>query len=413
MKYCVKCVMPDTRPGIRFNDQGVCYPCINADRRKTIDWKRRQKELRKLCDRYRKSDGSHDCIVTVSGGKDSWFQVYVMKEIMGMNPLLLNVWNLSWTVTGMMNFDNLSEVFSTECISLHMNRKVSKAFMRKAFFKLGSPTWYWDKAVYVYPIKMAMALKIPLVVYGENIAYEYGGPGAKETYSALDQMSNDVVKPVDNEEWLDDEITISAMNYVTMPPYKVIEEFVEPIYLSYFFPWDGFKNMNFASSLGFKTLGDTNEWIRQGFIEDYDQIDSPGYLVHPWLKYPKFGHARATDVSSNLIRNGYITRSMGIELVKKHDHRLDSKVVEDFLSFTGIPPIKFFEKIDSLYNRDIFYKDGDTWKLKNPIWEERHGEKREPETTDVHEQRGGTATGPDRDSAGKPYETTSGYRPEV
>ena len=219
--------MPDTRPGMRFNEDGVCYPCINAKRRKQVDWKRRQKELRKLCDKYRKNDGTHDCIVTVSGGKDSWFQVHVMKNLMGMNPLLINVWNLSWTSTGIQNFNNMSDVFSTECISLHMNRKVSRAMMKKAFFKLGSPTWYWDKAVYVYPIKMAIALKIPLVVYGENIAYEYGGPGAKESYSALDQLSNDVVKPVDNEEWLDDEITIKDMNFITPPPINILAKSVE------------------------------------------------------------------------------------------------------------------------------------------------------------------------------------------
>ena len=378
--------MPDTRPGIKFNEDGICYPCSNHKKRQSVDWKRRYKELRKLCDKYRKNTGEHDCIVTVSGGKDSWFQVYVMKEQMKMNPLLINVWNLSWTNTGLLNFDNLSDEFSTECISLHMNRKVSRAMMRKAFFKLGSPTWYWDRAVYVYPIKMAIALKIPLVVYGENIAYEYGGPGAKESYSALDQLSNDVVKPVPLEEWLDETITMQDMQFCIMPPLTELQESgVESIYLSYFFPWDGFKNMCFTSGLGFKTLGDTNEWVRQGFIEDYDQIDSPGYLVHPWLKYPKYGHSRATDVASNLIRNGYMTRKMAIELVKKHDHRLDPIALDDFLNFTGIPPRQFFEKVDTLYNRDIFFKDGDVWKLKNPIWQEEQDGRTElesdPDTT--------------------------------
>ena len=331
-----------------------------------------------------------------------------MKDIMNMNPLLVNVWNLSWTSTGIQNFNMLSDVFSTECISLHMNRKVSRAMMKKAFFKLGSPTWYWDKAVYVYPVKLAMALKIPLVVYGENIAYEYGGPGAKEQFSALDQMSNDVVKPVDNEEWLDDDITVKDMNMVTMPPYtEIMESGVNPIYLSYFFPWDGFKNMSLASGFGFKTLGDTGEWVRQGFIEDYDQIDSPGYLVHPWLKYPKFGHSRATDVASNLIRNGYMTRKLGVELVKLHDHKLDPRALRDFLDFTGIPPTQFFEKVDTLYNRELFFKEDDVWKLKNPIWEEEeNGRQGDTHTTDLHEQRGGTSGSADGDSTWQPNQTT-------
>jgi hypothetical protein len=339
-----------------------------------------------------------------------------MKELMGMNPLLINVYNLSWTNTGLLNFNNMSERFSTECISLHMNRKVSRAMMRKAFFKLGSPMWYWDRAVYVYPIKMAIALNIPLVVYGENIAYEYGGPSAKETYSAKDQLQNDVVKPVPIEEWLDEEITIQDMQYCIMPPLKVYEDSkVNPIYLSYFFPWDGFKNMSIASTLGFRTL----EFKRLGYIEDYDQIDSLGYLVHPWLKYPKYGHSRTTDVASSLIRNGYMTRKHAVELVRLYDHQLDNKVLKDFLTFSAIPPEKFFDKVYSLYNRSIFFEeeteDGDKiWKLKHPIWEEKEdgerterlqdkGQQAEPaaEMDDLRRDRGGTAESAGGDRSGE------------
>jgi N-acetyl sugar amidotransferase len=369
--------MPDTRPGIKFNEAGVCSACINAEKKNKVDWNQRLQELKELCKQHRHHyRGKHDCIVTVSGGKDSYFQVFVMKELMGMNPLLINVWNNSWTTTGILNFNNMLEAFSCECISLHMNRKVSRLMAKKAFEKLGSPMWYWDKALYVYPIKMAIDLKIPLVVYGENISYEYGGGDDKETMSAMGQINNDVVKIVDPEEWLNDDITIEAMNFCTYPPQEEIEKSkVSPIYLSYFLRWDGFKNTSIAKDFGFKSLNDTKELIRHGYIEDYDSIDSLGYLVHPWLKYPKFGHARTTDVCSSLIRNGYMTRKHAVELVRMNDHLLDRYVLNDFLTFIQETDIMFWKVVDKFYNRDIFEKVeevrclGDL-KLKNPIWEE-------------------------------------------
>lgn len=243
--------------------------------------------------------------------------------------------------------------------------------MKKAFVKLGSPMWYWDKAVYAYPIRMAIKLNIPLVVYGENIAYEYGGVNAKETPSALDQINNDVVKPVPLEEWLDDDITMGAMQNIIYPSEDEIKTAqLNPIYLSYFLPWDGFKNMSISKNYGFKSLGDTKEWVRSGFVEDYDQIDSPAYLIHPWLKYPKYGHARATDVCSSLIRLGYMTREYGKALVRQYDWQVDPWALQDFLKIIGENEIFFWKILDSMYNREIFYKKDNLWYLKNPIWEE-------------------------------------------
>jgi len=373
MKHCKRCVMPDTRPGIKFDEDGVCYPCLNAEKKKSVNWSNRFKELRELCDKYRRKDGKHDCIITVSGGKDSWFQVYVMKTLLKMNPLLINVWNNSWTSTGIQNFNNMLDVFSCECISLHMNRKVSRLMMKKAFEKLGSPMWYWDKAVYVYPVKMAMKLGIPLVIYGENVAYEYGGIDNEETPFADDQIDNDVVKPINIEEWLDDDITLETMNFCTYPSQDELKDSkVLTLYLSYFLLWDGFKSVSIAKDLGFKSLNDTKELIRHGYVEDYDQIDSLAYLIHPWLKYPKFGHARTTDVCSTLIRNGYMTRKYAVELVRQNDHLLDRRFLDDFLFFIGEDETFFWKITDSMYNRQIFEKINDVWKLKNPIWEEGH-----------------------------------------
>ena len=369
MQHCVKCVMPDTRPGIKFNEDGVCYPCANAERKKEVNWGARSAELLDLCGKHRKVDGSYDCIVTVSGGKDSHVQVHMLKEVMGMNPLLLNVYNLSWTRTGLQNFDNIQERFGCDCISLHLNRKVARLMTRKAFEKYGSPTWYWDRAVYAYPLQMAIKLKIPLLVYGENINYEYGGTDVKETPSAKDQIYNDVVKPIPFEDWIDDEITIKDLQQCVYPTAEELEE-IEPIYLSYFMEWSGWENAKKAKTFGFKSLGDTGEWKREGYIEDYDQIDSAGYLVHPWMKYPKFGHARTTDIASNLIREGKMSRDYAVQLVKENDWRLDTHAFNDFCAFTGYTAKEFWDIADKFFNKDIFKKTNGQWILKEPIWNE-------------------------------------------
>lgn len=181
--YCKKCVMPNTRPGITFDENGVCSACLNNERKKYIDWDKRYAELKTLCNKYRNCNGlgNHDCIIAVSGGKDSHFQVHIMKEEMNMHPLLVSVEdNFTMTEAGKHNIRNISEEFGCEIISLKPNIRAQKAIMRKTFEKFGKPTWYFDRLIYTYPLIMSLKFNIPLLVYGENISVEYGGQMLKK-----------------------------------------------------------------------------------------------------------------------------------------------------------------------------------------------------------------------------------------
>ena len=143
IKYCKKCVMPSTRPGISFNKEGICSACVNYDNRININYDDRFKELEKLCDKYRGMNGKNgfDCAIAVSGGKDSHFQVHIMKEKLGMNPILFTVEdNFTMTKAGAHNIKNLSEEFGCHIISLKPNIKTQKAIMRKTFENYGKPT---------------------------------------------------------------------------------------------------------------------------------------------------------------------------------------------------------------------------------------------------------------------------------
>ena len=371
MNYCKKCVMPDTRPGIKFNENGICYPCLVAEKKKQIDWKKRQEDFQKICDKYKSKNGHYDCVIPVSGGKDSHFQTYILKEIYKMNPLLVCVSDsFTHTIAGQHNLRNISEVFGCDIFTFNLNHLTVRKMVRLAFENFGSPTWCIDMAIYSVPLKVAAAFNIPLVVYGENIAYEYGGPEAEETYSAKDQIKNDVVKAIDWEWWSNKGVSEKEIAFIKYPSFEIVDK-LEPIYLSYFYPWDGYQNYQLAKKYGFKSLNDTGEWKREGFIEDYDQIDSMAYLVHPWFKYPKFGHARATDVSCYWIRAGKIKREEAIKLVKEHDHKLDPKALKDFLDFTGYTEKEFWAIAEKFWNKDIFEKSGNKWIFKNPIWEQK------------------------------------------
>lgn len=369
MRYCKKCVMPDTRPGIKFNEEGVCSACQSFERRKEIDWEKRYRELEELCDRYRDMNGSSfDCAIAVSGGKDSHYQVYLMKEVMKMNPILFSVEdNFEMTEAGKHNLKNISEEFGCPIISLKPDRKAQKKLMKYTFEKYGKPTWFIDRLIYTFPMHMALKFNTPLLVYGENVSFEYGGSDYEETYSARNQLSNGVASDIDFNELLSIEgITEQVLEMTKAPSTEELEN-LDPMYVSYFIPWNSFSNYQFAKKRGFKDL--THEWDRTHHVENFDQIDSRAYLVHSWLKYPKFGHASATDYSARFVRYALLSREEAKELVKKRDHALDPRSVSDFIEFAGYTEAEFWSTIDKLYNRELFKKDSfGRWILKKPVW---------------------------------------------
>jgi len=355
MKYCTKCVMPDTRPGITFNSDGVCSACQAYDNRKKVDYSERFEQLKELCDKHRRKNGEYDCIIAVSGGKDSHFQTNLIKNIMGMNPLLVTVEdNFPMTEAGKHNLKNISEVFGCDIISMKPNIRAQKEVMRYTFEQYAKPTYFIDRYIYTYPIHMAVKFNIPLIFYGENVGYEYGGEGAIETPSAKEQITNGVASG------LPDNLGLNEKNLMFFDPPADISG-IEPIYLSYFVEWNSFENYQYAKSVGFHDL--THEWNRTHHIEQFDQIDSRAYLVHSWLKYPKFGHASATDYASRFVRYGIITRDEALKQVAEHDHALDPLCVRDFCDFCGYTESEFWDIVDDLYNRKLFKKTNSGWVL--------------------------------------------------
>lgn len=357
--------MPDTRPGITFDEKGVCSACQAYENRKNTNYSERFEELKKICDQHRGRNGEngYDCMIAVSGGKDSHFQVHMFKEVLGMNPLLVTVEdNFPMTKAGIHNLKNISEAFGCDIISMKPNIKAQKLAMKYTFEKYGKPTYFVDRYIYTYPLHMAVKFNTPLLVYGENVVYEYGGSNAVETYSAKDQINNGVGAGIPTEELLEQGLSRKDLNFFEPPTEEEIDK-LEPIYLSYFVEWNSFRNYELAKTKGFHDL--THEWIRTHHVENFDQIDTRAYLVHSWMKYPKFGHASATDYTARMIRYGLLDREEAFRLVKKHDHALDPIAVRDFCDFMNYSEKEFWEVIEKLYNTDLFEKNKiGQWELK-------------------------------------------------
>lgn len=292
-----------------------------------------------------------------------------MKNVMKMNPILFSVEdNFPMTEAGKHNMKNISEEFGCNIISIKPDIRAQKKLMRYMFENYGKPTWYIDRLIYTYPLIMATRFNTPLLVYGENVSYEYGGTDAEETYSAKEQINNGVAIDINERELVEKAgVTLKDLLFTKAPSKEELDK-LDPIYISYFIPWNSIENYEFAKKHGFHDL--THEWDRTHHVENFDQVDSRAYLVHSWMKYPKFGHQFATDYASRFVRYGLISRKEAAELVKKHDHALDPLSVRDFCEFCGYKETEFWEIIDKFYNQELFIKKGETWMLRHPIWEE-------------------------------------------
>lgn len=359
MERCSKCFMPRTTPRMMFDDSGVCQGCLNYENRANVDWEMRKKELAVLCDKYRDGGGKYDCAIPVSGGKDSHRLVYEMKVNMGMNPLLITVGDIfTKTQAGIRNYQNIGKTFGCDHILFELNPELFKKVARIAFEEFGDPLRFLEAAIYTVPMKLAIKLGIPLVVFGENSAYEYGTTD-KDNYCANDHIFG-LFKFIDLDYWVANGIRKADMNAIIPPsPGELDQIKPEVIFMSYFCPWSSTINLEIAKRYGFSDLG--TEWVREGYIENFEQIDSLAYIVHIWLKYPKFGFQRVNDLASRRVREGQMSLEQAKEAVRAGDHKLDQTALLDFVNTLGYSVKGFWDVVDSFWNRSLFEKKNNCW----------------------------------------------------
>jgi len=224
MRHCKKCVMPDTRPHTIFNPNGTCQACLNYDKSKSTNWEARREELKSLCKKYKRTDGYYDCLIAVNGGKDSHFITYMMKEVLGMNPLLVSVADpFPHSLAGKHNLNNISESFKCDLTIFNLDIDLFRKVTRIGFEEMGEPLRFIEAAIYTVPFKYSVAFNIPLIIFGENAAFTYGTTtedeySAKRFILAGHSAAGEKLSDTITDFWAQKGLPIARMNALVPPP---------------------------------------------------------------------------------------------------------------------------------------------------------------------------------------------------
>lgn len=372
LTYCTRCVMPHTKPDLHFDAEGVCSACRSFEKRTVIDWQARDKELKIILEKYRSSNASTwDCIVPVSGGKDSTYQVVRMLQ-MGMNPLCVTATTCDLSDVGRKNIENIKDL-GVDYIEFSPNKKIRRKLNRVGLTQVGDISWPEHVGIFTIPIRAAVQYNVPLIVWGENPQNEYGGPAAASENNIL------------NRRWLEefggllglrvsDIIGMEGIESRHLIPYSypTDEELsrvgVTGIFLGYYIPWDGYSNALIAQANGFCTLTTTVE----GSVVNYENLDNHQTGIHDYFKFLKFGFGRASDIACLHLRRGRITRQDALEMVRRHDGKFPwtylGKPLEQILEPLELSVEDFIKICDRFTNKKIFQTNA-----RNELIKDRHG----------------------------------------
>lgn len=352
--------MPDTRPETVFNNEDICDACISAERKNIdINWDAREKEMLTILDKYRSKDGSqYDCVIPVSGGKDSCYQAYVMKFKYGMNPLCVNHVPCEMTDIGHKNLLFLRDL-GFDLVQVGANRKAYREMVKVGFHKLGDCCWPEHIGIFTAPVRVAVNYKIPLIIWGENSQLEYGGPAHARDSQTLDRRWLEEYQMLGYRiaDLIQDGLNMNDLKVFVYPSDEEIKSVgVTGLFLGYFTKWDGRKNMEIMKGLGWSPNPDGPV---EGTYTDYENLDCKWIGgLHDYLKFVKYGYSRATDNACIDIRHGRMTRDEGLRLAKKYDGKIPRKYLPDFFKFIDINEEQFMKTVNRFTNRYIFKRDG-------------------------------------------------------
>jgi N-acetyl sugar amidotransferase len=363
-------VLPDTRPGLLIGPDGVCNACRSHAEKREIDWDARRRAFERVVANARARSSGYDCLVPVSGGKDSTWQVVKCLEY-GLRVLAVTWKTPARTEIGRRNLENLIQL-GVDHIDYQVSPAVERRFMLKAFERFGSTAIPMHMALFNIPLKLAARFGVPLVVWGENSAFEYGGEDDERKGFKLERewlKTYGVTHGTTAEDWVSEELSRKDLTPYFGPEDGELERAgVLAVFLGYYFPWDPEESLRVAKEHGFRAR---EEGPRTGYW-NYADIDDDFISIHHYLKWYKFGITRLFDNLSVDIRNGRMTRDRAIEIIRESGDQTPDEDIARFCEFTGIARKRFDEIAEGFRNRDIWKKEGDTWKISGflvPDWE--------------------------------------------
>jgi len=379
VRFCAKCVVSNQRPRITFDENGVCSACNYAHmKHNVIDWKQREQALLELLDRYRSKDGSYDCVVPGSGGKDSSYVSHQLKYVYGMHPLTVTWAPFMYTNIGWKNYLNFKD-HGFDNLLCFPNGILHRKLARVAFELLGDawePFAYGQKA---YAFQIAVKFGIPLIFYGESGEIEYGGStkNLQRPSEPVKDWKNFYYKGSGIDELIEhglnagvfekDEIKNNPFGLYKPPAQREMEALnPEMHWFSFYKKWVPQENYYYAvENTGFQA----NDERSEGTYSKYASLDDRTDGFHFYLAYIKFGIARATSDAAHEVRDGHLTREEAVALVHRYDGEFPKRYFRGFLEYLNITEAEFWEIIDFYrsISPHLWEKRGGQWRLKHKV----------------------------------------------
>jgi N-acetyl sugar amidotransferase len=360
ISFCKRCLNVTTRPNIKFDNEGICPPCRYYEEFIQIDWMERKKELDKIV-AYGKANNKsgYDCIIGVSGGKDSTRQAFYVKETLGMNPLLVSL-NYPPNQLSQRGAFNISNLISNgfDCINVGCSPQIWKNLMRVGFLKFGNWCKSTELALFSSVPRLAVAYQIPLIWWGENAATALGDLGVLgENGGDLNKLKYSNTLAGGDFSWIMEEglEKRQILQYVYPSDDEMEKANLKIVSLGYF--WKDFTivdNGIFSTLRGLDIRDDKPQDIGEHL--GLSMLDEDFVIVNMMIKYYKFGFGRGNDHVNEEIRNGRMTRDEAIEIVDKYDGRCSENLIERFCEYIDISVDTFWNIIDGYVNKSLFQK---------------------------------------------------------
>ncbi len=374
MKYCIRCVYPMNHPlKITFDESGVCSGCRIHEEKDTLDWAARFEKLRTIADTYRNESGSnYDCIVPVSGARDSYFIVHTVIKKLGLRPLLVTYNKHYNTERGIRNLAYLRTIFGLDTTTLTVSPERVKSITRASLESLGSMYWHCIAGQTVFPVQTAVRFKIPLIIWGAHQGVDQVG-----MFSHLDEVEmtrkyrkDHDLMGLEAEDLLavSRDLTESDVSPYVYPHDKEIEKVgVRGIYLNNYMRWDSKQqHEDMIGEYGYESAP------QRRTFDTYNDVDCFHYSdIHDYIKYAKWGYGKVSDHAAREIRLKRLTREAGIDLVERFE-QIVPESLPLFLEWIGLSEEGFYAHFNARRDPCIWERAGDAWRLLDSVVRHRN-----------------------------------------
>lgn len=337
-----------------------------------IDWVKRGELLKKIVEQYRSKDKSnYDCIIPVSGGKDSYFQTYFVTKVLGLKPLLVTYHGNNYLEVGERNLKHIREAFNVDSLVFGPSVEILKKLNKKCFKIMGDMNWHNHCGIFSYPVQIAVKMKIPLIIWGEHGYTDLGGMYSMDDLVEMTRKyrTEHACRGYDWYDMIDGEMGITEQDllWAKYPTDEEIEEVdVRGIYLGFFTKWDANEHVKkMIAEFGWEPSSEPFDRTYRKF-SNLDDMHENG--VHDYMKFVKFGYGRATDHACKDIRAGHMTREQGIEMVRKYD-AVKPKDLKRWLEYVEMSEKEFDEIANTFRDPNVWWKNDEGEWVKDNIWD--------------------------------------------